>query len=131
MFLKSYKNIFCIIFNMPKTVEKYENERKKLLEKMFSILGVNSENNKFYLHELDSNEKKQQEILDLEPEIKKYFICGRWSCFKNPNMKREALSFVKHVVKDMGYELYAVRRLLKHDNGTQYRDTIYNIAKNI
>jgi hypothetical protein len=86
---------------MPKTVDKYDKERLEVLHKIFNILGINENNNKFLLHELDEDLKKQEDILALEPEIKKYFICGKWSCFKN-DMKREALSYVKHVVKDMG-----------------------------
>jgi hypothetical protein len=112
---------------MPKVVDKYNEERKKLLEKMFEILEINNENNKFSLHELDSNEGKKQQILDLEPEIKKYFICGGWNCFKDPNIKRKYLSFIKNVFKKMNYEIISVRRLVKDNNDDKNKDTIYNV----
>lgn len=58
---------------MPKQVNKYTNERKDVLNKMFSILGINEKNNTFLLHELDTNIDKQNKILDLETDIKKHF----------------------------------------------------------
>ena len=112
---------------MPKVVDKYTKERQELLDKMFSILGINENNNKFLLHELDNDEKKQQDILNLEPEIKKYFICGKWGCFTDPTIKRKYLSFIKNVFKTMNYEVISVRRLVKNNNEDKFRDTIYNV----
>ena len=112
---------------MPKVVDKYTKERQELLDKMFSILGINENNNKFLLHELDNDEKKQQDILNLEPEIKKYFICSKWNCFKDPEIKRKYLSFIKNVFKTMNYEVISVRRLVKNNNEDKFRDTIYNV----
>jgi len=40
---------------MPKTVDKYDKERLDVLHKIFNILGINENNNKFLLHELDSD----------------------------------------------------------------------------
>lgn len=111
---------------MPKTVDKYDKERLEVLHKIFNILGINENNNKFLLHELDSDLKKQEDILALEPEIKKYFICGKWSCFKNPDMKREALSYVKHVVKDMGLIMMITSNVI--DSKCM---RVYSIVKNI
>lgn len=114
---------------MPKQVDKYTKERHDVLTKMFSILGINENNNTFLLHELDANIDKQNLILELEPDIKKYFICGTWSCFKDPDMKRRYLSFIKNMMKDMGYKLFSVRKFLKSDDNTSYRDTVYNVIK--
>ena len=73
---------------MPKQVDKYTNERQEVLNQMFQILGIDESNNKFLLHELDANVEKQNRILELEPNIKKYFICGKWNCFTDPTVKR-------------------------------------------
>jgi hypothetical protein len=45
---------------MPKTVDKYDKERLDVLHKIFNILGINENNNKFLLHELDEDLKKQK-----------------------------------------------------------------------
>ena len=110
---------------MPKVVDKYDKERLEVLHKIFNILGINENNNKFLLHELDNDTKKQEEILALEPEIKKYFICGKWSCFKN-EMKRIALSYIKHVVKDMG-----LITMITNNTIDMKRVKVYHIVKNI
>lgn len=112
---------------MPKQVDKYTKERQDVLDKMFSILGINEKSNTFLLHELDSNIDKQNQILQLEPEIKKYFVCGNWSCFKDPNIKRRYLSFIKNTLKYMDVELFSVRQFFKTEDNTSYRDTVYNV----
>ena len=58
---------------MPKKIEKYDTERKEVIDKLLVILGINEVNNMFSLHKIDEDNNIQQKILDLEPEIKKYF----------------------------------------------------------
>jgi len=115
---------------MPKRVDKYDKERMDILQKMFNILDINENNNTFLLHELDNNDEKQKQILELEPEIKRYFICSSWSCFKDPNIKRKYLSLIKHMLKYMNYNIYSVRKFFKTENDISYRDTVYNIIIN-
>ena len=114
---------------MPKKVDKYENERKEVLVKLFNILGINDNNNTFLLHELDENKEKQEAILSLEPEIKKYFFCGKWSCFKDPDIKRKYLSLAKNVIKELGYLAMSARRNIKINDETN-NVVVYHIAKN-
>jgi hypothetical protein len=115
---------------MPKRVIDYARERQEVLTKIFIILGINENNNTFMLHELDANIDKQKQILALEPDIKKYFICGLWSCFKKIDMKRRPLSFVKNVSKDCGYIAQTSRKYVKNDDNTTTCLTIYKIFKN-
>lgn len=116
---------------MPKQVDKYTKERQDVLDKMFSILGINEQNNTFLLHELDSNIEKQNKILELEPEIKKYFICGTWSCFTDPNIKRKFLSLIKNTLKHMGYNLVPTKINIKQEDNTYKTFTKHIIIKNI
>ena len=114
---------------MPKQVDKYTKERQDVLDKMFSILGINENSNTFLLHELDSNVDKQNKILELEPEIKKYFICGNWSCFRTPDIKRKPLSIIKCLLREMDYVvLSSSTKLINYDN-TITNLTKYNILK--
>ena len=114
---------------MPKQVDKYNKERQDVLNKMFSILGINENNNTFLLHELDSNVDKQNKILELEPDIKKYFICGSWSCFRTPDIKRKPLSMIKCLMKDMGFVILSSRIKISNDDNTNTNLTKYNILK--
>jgi hypothetical protein len=108
---------------MPKKVDNYEEERKLILQKIFTILNINETNNKFLLGKLEKNIEQQNEILQLETQIKKYFICSRWSCFLKPEMKRRYLSMIKYLLKEMGYEVLPVRKRV----GDNVRDTEYNV----
>ena len=83
-------------------------------------------NNKFLLYELDNDENKQKEILALEPEIKKYFICGKWSCFKNDNIKNKSLSIVKSLIKEQGMRIMITENIIESK-----RTKVYHIVKNI
>ena len=116
---------------MPKKVEQYENECKLVLEKMFQILGINDQNNIFSLHNIDNDIDKQNSIINLEDEIKKYYLCGEWSCFNKKSMiKRRWLSMIKYVIKDMKYIIISNRVANKQDDNTFKNDTVYHIIKN-
>ncbi len=88
---------------MPKSIKNFTKERQELLQKMLNILGVTEENKMFSLKKLDEDTEKQKQILDLVEDIKKYFICSRWAFFshKDKEIKREYLSLIKAVMKDM------------------------------
>jgi hypothetical protein len=114
---------------MPKKVEQYNNERKQLLDKLFNILEINENNNMFSLYKLDNDIDKQNKILELESEIKKYFICGNWTCFTKNNVKRTWLSYIKYTMKDMGYQLISSKTNIKNDDGTYKNVPLYHIIK--
>ena len=116
---------------MKTKTELYTNERQIILEKIFEILNINENNNTFYLGDLDNDDKKQSQILELELDIRKYFVCGNWACFTNNNIKRKVLSIIKNLINDMNYNIIPKRKLIiKDDSQSRYRDTIYYLIKN-
>jgi hypothetical protein len=86
---------------MPKKVELYNEERQNIINKLFEILEINNNNNFFSLQKLDEDIEKQKQILDLEPDIKKFFKCSRWTCINKKNVQRKWLSIIKYLFKDM------------------------------
>jgi hypothetical protein len=114
---------------MPKTVDKYDKERNDILIKLFNILDINESNNKFSLHKMDADTEKQKAILELEPEIKKYFICSDWTCFKGKPVKRKWLSMTKYLIKEMNYTFIQSRKVEIDDDSPSKTDTYYNIFK--
>jgi hypothetical protein len=114
---------------MKTKTELYTNERQIILNKIFEILDINENNNTFYLGDLDADEEKQNQILELEVDIKKNFVCGSWACFANDNIKRKVLSIIKNLMKAMNFNMIPKRKLIKKDN-ISYRDTIYYFIKN-
>ena len=114
---------------MKNKTELYINERQIILEKIFEILNIDDSNNTFFLKDLDNDENKQNLILELELDIRKYFVCGYWACFNSPNVKRKVLSIIKNIVKFMNYNVISNRKFRKNE-GILYRDTIYYFIKN-
>ncbi len=94
---------------MPKSIKNFTKEREEVLQKMLTILGITDDNKMFSLKKLDEDEEKQKQILDLVEDIKKYFVCSKWSVFNNKNLefKRDYLSLIKAVLKDMKIKMYS------------------------
>ena len=70
---------------MPKSIDKFTNERNEVLQQILNILEITEKNKMFSLKELDENNDKQNNIIALEVDIKKYFLCSRWTYFSNKN----------------------------------------------
>lgn len=112
---------------MPKTIQNYTNERNELLQKMFKILEVSKEHNTISLKKLDEDTDMQQKIIDLIPDIKKYFVCSRWTLFSNKNreIKRIYLSLIKSVMKDMNIDFESKRISTKISENVREWEYIY------
>jgi hypothetical protein len=99
---------------MSKTkVMKYQIERFLLQNDVINILGLS---NGFYLCDVDADAEIQQKILNLIPDIKKYFyqvnICG---LIYPEKCKRAWLSIVRGVLKDRYTLCYKACRYPKNN----------------
>jgi hypothetical protein len=114
---------------MPKNIEKYDQERRCILQKLYDILEVTETNNKFSLKDLDNNIEKQNAIIEMESDVKKYFLCSRWSYFNNKtrDFKRNYLSLIKTLCKQMDVKLITSTMTKKYDNNTTESETYYYI----
>jgi hypothetical protein len=102
-----------------KLSEKYQNEREDICNKIINILNL-TEDNTFLLCELDEDLEKQNKILELKPEIQKYFACSTISSFKpNFECKRPYLNIVRSILKKQNYTFI----------GNDYTIKINNIPK--
>lgn len=109
---------------MPKQINK--EKQKEVLDKLFLILQINENNNKFSLHELDSNEEKQNKILGLEDEIKDAFCYSTWTCFRR-DTKRKWLSMIKYVMKELDKNLISTNKAIKNESGKFDNVMIYTV----
>jgi hypothetical protein len=107
-----------------KKSELYNEERQLILNKILEILNINENNKTFFLYELDSNQEKQNKILELEENIRKCFVCGSWACFANDNIKRKVLSLIKNVMREMKYIMISKRKLIKSGD-IKHQETYY------
>lgn len=95
---------------------RFVNERQVVLEKLLNILGVTEDNKFVYLYDLDHDIDKQNAILGLEEDIKKYFVYGTWSYFSKPKSKRPYVSLAKSVIKDMNIEITQIIKTETRNN---------------
>jgi hypothetical protein len=102
-----------------KLSEKFQKEREDVCNKIINILNLN-EDSSFLLCDLDNDIEKQNKILELKPEIQKYFACSTISSFKpNFECKRPYLNIVRSILKKQNYTFI----------GNDYTIKINNIPK--
>ena len=75
-------------------------ERKQVLNKLLDILGITENNDIFFPCDIEADQNKINQILEMQDDIKKYFKCNGWSCFKRDH-ECLWLSIVKAVLKAM------------------------------
>ena len=112
---------------MPKTVDKYDAERLALLDEIYRILEITDTNRSFSLKKLDEDIDKQGKILELIPEMKKYFLCSKWTYFSNKNrgFKRGYLCLIKGMMRDMNVELTSSTLITKIGDNKTKCETYY------
>lgn len=111
---------------MPKTVNQYESEQKEILQKLLNILEITDTNKTFSLKELDENLTKQQNIYNLETDIKKYFVFSQWGYFRNKDrkMKRDYLSLIKSLFRYFRISITSLNKANRF-NKLNKNETIY------
>lgn len=79
--------------------ELYKKEQEEIVDKIIEILDL--ENKKSYtLYELDKNEEIQKRILELIPEIRKWYSFNNMKAVGEPEKrKRPWLSIIKNLIK--------------------------------
>lgn len=89
-----------------KKADKYKSERADILRQVFEILGIDENNNKFILNDIENDETKTEQLNALIPDIKKYFNTASWCCwFSGKKAKNALLSMIRYLLKAMDYSL--------------------------
>ncbi len=85
--------------------ELYKEEQKNIINNIINILELDNENS-ITLYELDNNDNKKKQIMDLIPTIKQYFNCNKIKGVIDPeNVKRPYLSIIRRITKG-SYNIY-------------------------
>jgi hypothetical protein len=112
-----------------KLSELYKNEREEICIKLIKILNLDN-NNCFLLSELDTNLEKQNEIINMKDEIKKYFECSTISSFKPKfKCKRPYLNIVRSILRKQNFIIEGNDYCVKYSDGLQKRTIMYNISR--
>jgi hypothetical protein len=107
--------------------ELYKKEQEEIIDKIVKILDLEN-NNSYTLYELDNNEEIQKQIMELIPEIRKWFSFNNMKAVGEPNkIKRPWLSIIKHLIKSK----YIMSSLDYHftEKGKHIRTQMYNFTK--
>jgi hypothetical protein len=79
--------------------ELYKKEQEEIVDKIITILNLENKT-ECTLYELDKNEEIQKQIMELIPEIRKYYSFNGIKAVGEPNkIKRPWLSIIKHLIK--------------------------------
>ena len=108
--------------------ELYKKEQGKIIDKIIDIIGLDDENS-VTLYELDNNEEKQKKIMDLIPEIRKYFSYSYVRALMYPDeTKRVYLSIIRQLTKQK-YKMFSKEVRIKVD-GEKVRTKLYTFVTN-
>ena len=112
----------------PSKAIKYPNERLDIAKKIFKILGVTKNNKTITLNTLPIG--TQEDILDLEKDIKLYFNAGGWTVFKKGvEIDKAYMSITRNVMKEVGVIMINSTKYIKGQHFSCYTfeadDNIY------
>ena len=79
--------------------ELYKKEQDDITEKIISILDLENKHT-YTLYELDNNKEVQKQIMELIPEIRKWYAFNNMKAVGEPDKrKRPWLSIIKNLLK--------------------------------
>jgi hypothetical protein len=107
--------------------ELYKQEQEEIIDKIISILDLEHKNT-YTLYELDKNEEIQQKLMELIPEIRKWFSFNGIKAVGEPEkIKRPWLSIIKQFTKTK-YILES-KDFQFTENGKHIRTHIYTFTQ--
>ena len=103
--------------------ELYKKEQEEIVDKIITILDLENKT-EYTLYELDENEEIQKKIMELIPEIRKYYSFNGIKAVGEPEkIKRPWLSIIKQFTKTK-YKLES-KDFQFTENGKYIRTHIY------
>jgi hypothetical protein len=105
--------------------ELYKKEQEEIIDKIVKILDLENKT-EYTLYELDKNEDIQNKIMELIPEIRKWFSFNNMKAVGEPSKrKRPWLCIIKQLLKSK-YNIVSIDyRMI--DNGVEIRTHKYKI----
>lgn len=106
----------------------YKNEQDILVDKIIEILELD-ENNQITLYDLENDQDKIKKIMDLIPELRKYFSFNNIKGLESPEKtKRPWLSIIRQITKNK-YTMVRKYHQINKGNNLVLRTTIYTFIK--
>jgi len=104
--------------------ELYKTEQYEICDKIITILNLDS-NSSFILKDLDNDENKKKMILDLIPDIRKYYSFSSIIGVSEPEKaKRPYMSIIRQVCK-LKYNVIGKNYMLRKPNEKEVKTMKY------
>ncbi len=105
--------------------DRYVNERKEILQKIYNMLNVNETNKMFYAFVLDQ-EDIQNKIDELIEDICKYFTTSKWPSLRICSISNcKYIGIVRSIFKEMDISYKVAGYKYKKEDGSFMSTTIY------
>jgi hypothetical protein len=94
----------------------YDVEQEDIINKIIKIIGITVENNTITLYDIDNNNTMKQQLMELIPEIRKWFSFSHIKPICNPeNFNRPYLCIIKQITKKKWIINYKDFRIYRDD----------------
>ena len=131
-FQNSHINIlkeYVYIYNMRiKKSDKYTNEREETINRALEILQLD-EDKSFILYEFDKDIEKQNRIIELAIDIKRYFASSYWNGINDKNTVRPYLTIIRNLFKNQGFLFINKSFIYNTGENGKVKTTRYYIIK--
>jgi len=131
-FQNSHINIlkeYVYIYNMRiKKSDKYTNEREDIINRALEILQLD-EDKSFILYEFDKDIEKQNRIIELAIDIKRYFASSYWNGINDKNTVRPYLTIIRNLFKNQGFLFINKSFIYNTGENGKVKTTRYYIIK--
>lgn len=109
----------------PRKSVKYIKQRNRILEKMNDILGIDDENNFFFI--CDLTDEKIEEIESMRDDILRFFVVSS-TRIRNNTLSRPYLAYIRVVYSEMNMKLFHVNKLITRKS-KKIRANGYHVTK--
>lgn len=100
----------------------FSDERKQIINKLNTLIGLNYDNNTVLLVELYKNQELIKYLIEIKEDIKKYYRCCRWGYFvcENNGKKGDEITLLRAIYKDHDYTILS-KNVITEYNGVKSR----------
>lgn len=111
-----------------KKSDKYTNEREDIINRVLEILQLD-EDKSFILYEFDKDIEKQNRIIELAIDIKRYFASSYWNGINDKNTVRPYLTIIRNLFKNHGFLFINKSFIYNTGENGKVKTTRYYIIK--
>jgi hypothetical protein len=106
----------------------FEEEQRAILNKIYEIIGINETKKEFTLYELCSKPDSIKQIVDMKPQILKFFCTGHWICFKEGHKTdNDYIVLIRNIFKTLKVNYTVVSTKIKLEKCHYVNTQLYKL----